>query len=474
MEARRWSRRLFLSLAAVILGVCGLALLAQPAMAVSTNDYGRDLAVDASGNVYVTGPAKALNQNQVGVVSQFLTMKYNASGVKQWTRYYGPSISPGDIEGYEPYALALDNQGNVFVAGIYASLFSARIVLIKYNSAGTRLWAWSAQRYVLATVALAVDPGGNAYVTAFVRYSDLQNPGIQTLKFSPGGTVLWHSLYQGAISYRADLPRAIVVNSGYLYVAGTTKNKSGKFQPVIFRYNPGTGGLIWSLILPSVTQPLDGKFSPGKPLAVSSTGTVHYTFPHLNAAGKYCWATVKYLYNQTNPWGSGAIKLFGGNWGNDIPRSLALDPSGNIYVTGNLVGYHMLYNSFWAVKYSAAGAYSWGINGGSAIQRTTTPSSLAVDPVSRKVYITGKDQGATDTKMVALAIAADGKSIAWKKSWSNSNFNTNNQGMALALGPSNLSVYVVGYGYNAGLTKSFDFLTLKYTSGGTLSWVNSQ
>jgi hypothetical protein len=120
------------------------------------------LAVDASGNVYVTG--RGLNLRTW--LYCWATVKYNADGKQQWVgRYEGSIASKGG-----PLAVAVDGWGNVYVTGesYTGKEFDYAYVTIKYDSGGNQEWLIAHNSAAAGwdrAVAIAVDSSGNAYVT---------------------------------------------------------------------------------------------------------------------------------------------------------------------------------------------------------------------------------------------------------------------------------------------------------------------
>src|SRR3990172_2131059 len=74
-----------------------------------SGDEAYDLAVDDSGNVYVTG----MGRGGFGIYSDFITIKYNSMGDTLWVRIYNGLGNEGDVA----YSLAVDDSGNVYVTG---------------------------------------------------------------------------------------------------------------------------------------------------------------------------------------------------------------------------------------------------------------------------------------------------------------------------------------------------------------------
>ncbi|MBI1746683.1 MAG: SBBP repeat-containing protein [Acidobacteria bacterium] len=154
-------------------------------------DYATALAVDADGNVYVTGYSYG-----VGTGSDYATVKYDAAGNQLWVaRYNGPGNSWDWAS-----ALAVDANGNVYVTGWSLGVGTENdYATVKYDAAGNQLWV---ARYHGpgnsgdGASALAVDAEGNVYVTGgsvgVYRVSD-----YATVKYDAAGNQLWVARYNG-------------------------------------------------------------------------------------------------------------------------------------------------------------------------------------------------------------------------------------------------------------------------------------
>jgi len=74
----------------------------------NSEDRAQDIAVDGSGNVYVTGQSKGS-----GTGYDYATIKYNTTGKLLWAKRYN---GPGNSCDW-PWAIAVDGSGNVYVTG---------------------------------------------------------------------------------------------------------------------------------------------------------------------------------------------------------------------------------------------------------------------------------------------------------------------------------------------------------------------
>ncbi|UCG91815.1 MAG: SBBP repeat-containing protein [candidate division WOR-3 bacterium] len=128
----------------------------------NNDDYALAIALDGEGNVYVTGHSPG-----PGAYDDIATIKYYPDGDTAWVRRYnGPA---NDVDA--GYAIAVDAEGNVYVTGhSYDPAVSDDYVTIKYNSDGDELWV---TRYNGAgdggdyARAIALDEAGNVYITGW-------------------------------------------------------------------------------------------------------------------------------------------------------------------------------------------------------------------------------------------------------------------------------------------------------------------
>jgi hypothetical protein len=248
---------------------------------------GRGIAVDSSGNVYVTGVTlKAIDgQTQHGTIDYFLT-KYNASGSWQWTVEDGAANGIAGGEG-----LALDSSGNIYITGTInrsgldggSEIGIQDFIITKYNSSGA--WQWTVEDGAAGDLAygtaIAADSSGNVYVTGYTNKAiDGQAlHGTQDFfitKYNTSGARQW-TIEDGAASDTASGNSINVDSSGNVYVTGYTNQAidgqalHGTQDFFITKYDP-SGAWQWT------TQ--DGAASDtasGNGITVDSSGNAYVT-----------------------------------------------------------------------------------------------------------------------------------------------------------------------------------------------------
>jgi hypothetical protein len=141
------------------------------------NQFGTDLIVDGTGNVYVTARVDA----KVGSKTHgnWGTLKYNASGTLQWVKFYDGNAIEYDNQNNSlgsdvPNDIAFDNSGNIIVCGTSytttGQLTSQDMTTIKYSPSGTQLWVKTYDDPSHSNghaQAITSDGSSNVYITGY-------------------------------------------------------------------------------------------------------------------------------------------------------------------------------------------------------------------------------------------------------------------------------------------------------------------
>jgi len=294
-------------------------LVIDPGLVYSTylgggGDRGSGIAVDSSGSAYVTGTAgtnfpitTGAYQTTLGGVQDAFITKLNATGTALVYSTYLGSSGNGSGDG-----IAVDSSDNVYVTGTTGANFPITTGAFQTILSG----------------------GQDAFVT----------------KLNATGSGLVYSTYLGGNGY--DEAYGIAVdNSGSAYVAGTTGSTNfpttpGAFQTTyantfIIKLNATGSGLVYSTYLGGNGYNYGGSYGYG--IALDNSGSAYVTgytsstnFPTTVGAYQTTLDGDRDAFvTKLNATGSGLVySTYLGGSGDDEGTGIALDSSGNVYVTG--------------------------------------------------------------------------------------------------------------------------------------------
>jgi hypothetical protein len=342
-------------------------------------DFGTAIAVDSSGNVYATGQSTGSAANY-----DYATIKYNASGTEQWVARYD---GPGNADDFA-LAIAIDGSGNVYVTGYSSgSGTSFDYATIKYNASGAEEWV---TRYngpgnaFDAASAIAVDNSGNVYVTGQSTSSGpIQSVDYATIKYNASGTEQWVARYDGPDN-SADFANAIALDdSANVYVTGGSTGTSGTYDYATIKYD-ASGTEEWVARYNGPGN-LDDSATA---IAIDGSANVYVTGDSPGSGTSLDYATIKYDPSGAEQW---VARYNGPGNFNDDARAIAVDVSGNVYVTGASTGSDGIYD-YATAKYDASGAEQWVARYNGPGNLIDFARAIGVDG-SGNVYVTGESLG---------------------------------------------------------------------------------
>ena len=350
----------------------------------SSDDIGRSITVDASGNVYTTGyfqgtadfdpGAGTANITSAGNEDIFI-QKLDASGNFLWAKSFGGSLADYGL------SIAVDAAGNVYTTGYFqgtadfdpgagtanhSSAGNEDIFVQKLDTSGNFVWARSfGDSNSDRGNSICVDASSNVYTTGGFDGTVDFDPGAGTTnltsegsldvyvqKLNSTGNFVWTKSFGGSLN---DQGFSITVDdSGNVHTTGSfegtvdfdpgagsaTRTSSGSLDVFVQKLN-ASGTYDWAISFGasssdqgySVTVDASGNvyttgsflgtadFDPGSGTAnLTSAGPWDVFIQKINASGNFVWA-----------------KSFGGN-SIDAGNAITVDASGNVYTTGHFAG----------------------------------------------------------------------------------------------------------------------------------------
>ncbi len=363
-------------------------LIIDPVLSYSTylggsaGDFGNAIAVDASGNAYVTGETSSINfptknpsQSASGGGVDAFVAKLDPTGS---TLVYSTYLGGG--AGESGKGIAVDASGNAYVTGSTSSSnfptknpFQAAfgggsdVFVAKLDTTGSLIYStFLGGSGDESGKGIAADPLGNAYITGFTNAPNFpkQNPFQPALggandafvvKLDPTGSALVYSTFLGGTL--DDFGNGIAVDSlGNAYATGNTLSTNfptknplqpalgGASDAFVAKLDPTGSALVYSTFLGGTLDDF------GNGIAVDSLGNVYATgntlstnFPTASPLQANCQSCANGQGNafvaKLNAAGSALMySTYLGGSGNgsdgDFGNGIAVDASNSAYVTG--------------------------------------------------------------------------------------------------------------------------------------------
>jgi hypothetical protein len=413
-----------------------------------TLDMPYSMSVDSAGNVYVTGRSWGS-----GTSADYATIKYYPNGDTAWVRRYNGPVNDYDWS----TAILVDGSGNIYVGGSSweGSVNLADYGLIKYYPDGGTAWIRKYNgpgSYWDDILAMTFDGSGNICVTGQSVGSGT-NYDYATIKYDPSGSQFWVRRYNGLGNF-GDYAYAIASDDlDNIYVTGASFGSGGNRDYATIKYDTG-GSQLW---VETYSGP-GNDWDAAKDIVVDRSYNVYVTGYSVGSGTSYDYATIKYSSNGTEIW----VKRYNGP-GNlaDYAYALALDSSGNIYVTGGSYGTSSGYD-FATIKYYPNGDTAWVRRYNGQANNNDLANDIAVDNLGN-IYVFGSSMGSgTNYDFVTIKYDSSGNQI-WVIRYNgpgNQNDGPSEEWRSRLAVDKDRNVYVTGSSVGVGTYD--DYATVKY------------
>lgn len=312
------------------------------------NDGGNAIAVDGSGNVYITGRSRGN-----GTYEDLVTIKYNSSGVQQWVALYSGTDSLQD----EGMAITLDGSGNVYVAGYSSETGNMQdMVTIKYDNAGNQQWI----KFYNGTgggndggMDIGLDATGNVYITGKGNETTINTlSDIVTIKYDNAGNQQWVMAYDGGSDNDYGKALAIDLNNNVI-VTGHSFLSGNWFDYATIKYNP-SGTQQWATRYNYAAN----RYEEPWDIIADSLGNIYVTGQSQNTGNNSTppdIATLKYNSSGVQQW---VARYNSTSNLDDRGYAIDLDDTLNVFVTGYTT-VSTGNRNYATIKYNNSGTQQW-------------------------------------------------------------------------------------------------------------------
>lgn len=353
-------------------------------------DYVRGLAVNSSGDVFITGISK-----NIGSSYDYVTIKYNSEGIEQWVRVYNGTGNSKDW----PTSLVIDDRSNVLITGWSTGVGGENdmdIATLKYDLNGNLMWVTRYEGKGNCDDegnSIGVDKSGNVYVTGSTGYIYGSSDGevkddLLLVKYDASGNKKWERRYNGSYD-GSDRGYSLIVDyDGNICVTGVTEVAQVKYSHsdyVTIKYNP-EGEKLWEKIYKR-SQNSGIMFGAHIPMAIDNKNNIFISGWGPRHEGNNTdddFTTIKYDANGMEQW----VQSYNGKDNlRDGVQSIITDSSGSLYVAGYTIS-NASEGDYIIIKYNPSGGQEWIKKYNGAFNGSDNAMGIALDNENH-IYVTG-------------------------------------------------------------------------------------
>jgi uncharacterized delta-60 repeat protein len=416
------------------------------------NDELTDVAIDASGNVAVTGSGKT------GTGKDIITALYSSAGTLLWLNSYNGYANLDDYG----VKVASDNAGNIYTAGYgYNAALNNDYIVIKYAANGTQSAAVNfngADALEDIVADMAIDGANNVIVTGKSRTSGNKDD-YATIKYNSSLVLQWAKTVDQA--GKTDRATGVWVDAANdVYVTGRSSN-GGDDDYLTIKYAAANGATAWAQPKLFDSNGDDqARDITGNATNIVVTGTRFngvqtdiQTIAYNPATGAQLWSTT---------YANAAGK-------DDIANQVTLSAANEAIVTGvvNLSASAISQNDVLILKYNSSGAQQFAaVLGGTATLDDNAAASLTDG--QGNIYTAATLVNNTTMKDAVLLAHDAAGALQYNKAYNGKGEFTDK---AIAICPSGGFVYTTGYTY--AYNEDRNFCTIKYDAAGNKLWTKT-
>ncbi len=336
----------------------------------SNHDLGRAIETDSLNNIYVAGSTESFGEGSTDVC----LLKFDISGNLLW------NITWGGINSEFAQDIAFDSSNDVFVTG----RTSSDVFLVKFDNLGVYQWnvTWGGDD-VETGEGIVIDSLDNIYIAGETNSFGSGKYDIFLIKFDNLGILKWNYTY-GLTSAHERLYGLAIDSKDFIYGAGM----SSATRFLLFKFN-SSGNAEWTYRSPT------SYLSSFNGVEVDSYDNI-FVCGAIQSSFSSDYDLVLYKFSNTS---TGSYEWAKGWGGPDDERAqaIAIDEFNDIYIVADPFSYSPSRNDIFIVKFNSLGESIWDLTWGGDDKQY--PYSIALDS-SGDLYITGRTGGVFDLFLV--------------------------------------------------------------------------